>query len=111
MEQQVTEIIQELSKQLGIASNSIVPHYAKWYFAAGISYCLFGSMLMALGVYLHAKIPIWFDSDVELSRVWAIAILFVLVFIGGLFIAFNVGDIVAPEGIGIHRLIKDIRGG
>lgn len=109
MEEQVTEIIQEVSKQLGVASESIVPHYAKWYFVAGISYCLFGLMLMALGVYLHAKIPSWFDDE-DLARGWAIAMLIVFLFIGGLFIAFNVGDVVAPEGIGIHRLIQDIRG-
>lgn len=34
----------------------------------------------------------------------------VISFIGFLFVAFNAPDIIAPDAIAIHGLIKDVRG-
>ena len=34
----------------------------------------------------------------------------VIIAIGVLFIAFNIPDLISPQGIAIHQLIKDVRG-
>lgn len=95
------EAIEKLATIIGESGASIVTEYTQWYIWASVSWMLFGTGLLL------------FVEKWEQPEDWdlpPIIIKFVIGFLGALIIAANLGDLLAPQGIAIHRLILDIRG-
>ena len=101
MDENTTEMIEKLASIIGQSGATIVQEYARWYVWTSVSWILFGAGLM----FISMK---W--EQPESWEVSPVIVRLVLVFLGGLFIAANIGDLLAPQGIAIHRLILDIRG-
>ncbi len=106
----VQETIQEIAKQLGVGAAELIPHYAKWFFAASIGWILFGCIFILIGFLVFRWLWNWDDKDDYQCRIWAAIIFVVCAIIGFLIIGAHIGDLVAPEGIAYHQLIEDIRG-
>ena len=112
---EIANAVKELSGAIGVASSEIIPHYARWCVFASIGYMMFGLCLCAGSIlgfrvmarYVKSNVE---DYDQQGWRVWAGIILTAGLFIGGLIFFCQIGDLFAPQGMAIHRLIQDIRG-
>lgn len=103
-EGEIVNAIKELSNVLGMASSEIIPHYVRWYIWASLGYMILGLCICIGSIW-------WFQTaGRNINRSLAIFILAIVLVIGGLIFVSQVGDLLAPQGIAIHRFIKDMRG-
>ena len=96
MEQNIVNVIEKLAAAVGKTGGEIVHYYVTWYIVASIVWGLFGAMIIFLGTRIKG-------NENELIR-W------ILFIIGLLFFCSNLIDLLAPQGIAIHQIIKDLRG-
>jgi hypothetical protein len=102
MEHNTTEAIETLAKILGESGTTIVGEYAWWFIWSSLSFIGLGAAILVVAI--KWKQPDDWDFNPILLQLF-------VGFIGLLFIACNVGDLLAPNGIAIHQLIQDVRGG
>ena len=101
MKTEALDILNRLSEILGTSGEYIISEYVYWYMASSLSF-------IALGVSI-----IWVIIKTELPEHWDVHPLIVkgvLLLIGGVLIACNLADLLAPEAVSIHRLLLDVRG-
>jgi len=104
--EETIQIIEKLALVLGTSGTNVITYYAEWYIAASISYIILGALIVFIGFYLIDKIIgniDDYDTPIKIIKI-------VCIFIGTLIIFCNIGDLCAPEGVGVHQLIMDIRG-
>lgn len=84
--------------KLSQAVPEIINESAQWYLWSSVGWILFGIGLMVLSyIYKH-------PGDNEAEEYW---IKIIIVIIGGLVIAINFGDLLAPRAAAIFRLLHD----
>ena len=99
-----TKEVQEVLLYLGDKGEAIIANYVHWYIIASLVYTGFGAVIIYLSFWISNKMEF---EEVCIS--WLIKGLGLLI---GLWIIFaQIPDLLAPQGIAIHRLILDLRGG
>ncbi len=98
---ETAQVIERVAQILGESGTVIVQHYTEWHLIAACTWVLLGTALIVTAFKLN------FDHwDKTESAVIKAA----MVLVGGTALGLNVADIVAPQAIAMHQLIKDIRG-
>lgn len=99
-------ILQKLADSLGVATTEVVGHYVEWYIYDSIIWLLIGLIALAFSIKLKSKMIDLGDS-VEIHSIWPKTALFIF---GAVCVGVNAVDLLAPHGIAIHQLLKDISG-
>jgi hypothetical protein len=102
MDQNTMEVIEKLGAVIGNTGDQVLRHYTWWHICSAAVWLVVG-----VGIVYGSKFVK--SSDYEPQE--AIVVARWLLFAAGIaFIAVNVIDLMAPEGIAIHQIIKDITG-
>ena len=99
--------IEKLSSTIEGGSSYIITEYASWYLFSSICWIGIGLFLVWFGIFKF-KLPIKKMDEEEL--VFNMFAKYIIIFAGLIFLGCNIPDLLNPEGIGIHRLINDIKG-
>ena len=104
------ETILKLAQDLGVAADQLIYYYAKWYFTAGLLYSVLAIVLMIISYKLIYK-PInkMFESPTDGKYIAGVVLVLIILVLGAM-IAYNVPDMISPEGVGVHHIIEDLRG-
>jgi len=106
MENEKLAIINRIAEIIGTSGNEVLGYYAKWYIYQSIRYMLLG----VLFIYANFTLPkLLIKEELENWQLWSIRGIFIV--IGVFIIAVNLGDLLSPEGIAVHQLLKDLRQG
>lgn len=105
MESENLKIIQEVISALGGAGSAIVAQYTVWFIVSSICYSVLGAVI-AITAFKWKPVEQEGYGD---SYIWRVIARYVLMFIGGLFIAANLPDLFAPEAMAMHQLLRDIK--
>lgn len=97
------EIVNKLADVLSGSASNAIAAYTHHFIYASLVWIVFGLIVVIAGASKLINRVI--DDDEKSSRGVAKAI---IVFIGLLIIACNVSDLISPEAMAIHQLIKDI---
>lgn len=104
MNDQELAVVNRILDALSSGSANIVASYTTWMIAAAVAWIVVGVILLFMAAYMFRH------ADKE-SPLLSLSISLALGFFGLLFIATNVPDLVSPQAMATHQLIKDIRGG
>ena len=109
MEKLVFDYVVSLVEKLGYTANSAWPMMVKYTWANGISFIVFGAILMVAGT-LATWFSIKLHDDNEYSC-WELPLTAGLagVIIGGAFICANLVSVLAPEGTTIMNMFHSIK--
>jgi len=94
-----SEQVQKIIDVLQTSGSNILNNYISWYITSSAVWCVV-SMVGLLYTIVYFK-----PDSIELKTV-KFSILAVLI----LMFTFNIIDLISPDGIATHRLIKDLRG-
>jgi len=97
MKNEITDVIVKLAEILGKSGDVIVSEYARWYLCSSFAYIMLG-----IACIIYTKKTLIGEDIHPILKVLGYAV-------GAIFIAVNIGDLFAPNGIAIHRLILDIK--
>ena len=108
MDQNTASVIEKLATAVGKSSGDIVQYYTAWFIVDSIVWMLIGAVVVFLGTRIKRgekefRDEFWDFFPIEVVKWAAIAIGFVI-------LCANLVDLLAPQGIAIHQLIKDLRG-
>ena len=95
-----TELLEKLAEILQQSGTAIISEYARWYVVQSFSWICLGIVICFLTV--KSKF------EIEDQKAWTYIIKTTALFVGMMFIVSNIGDLFAPQGIAIHRLISDL---
>lgn len=104
MEDISAESVKEIVESLSGPASNLVSQYAEWHFAAGLAWVLFGAIIILIALKFKLKESFCMDEEPVLI------IRGLFCFFGALFVVVNIPDLISPEAVGVHQLIKDIRG-
>lgn len=108
MDEKTIALVQKITDSIGANKDFIIETYTKWYMASSVCYLLLGFFIIFAGWFIVPKKNESIeDNDAEFILPLA---KWILTTIGLLFIVANLPDLISPEGIAIHRLIRDITG-
>ena len=107
MDDNTAKVLMSLAEAVGKSGKNVVDAYTIWYFRASVVWALFGAVLVYLGVKIKSEQT--FFKDFNHKHEIATAIKWVTIIIGLLILFNNICDLLAPQGIAIHQLIKDLR--
>ncbi len=104
MDQNTVNAIEKLATAVGKTGSDVVQYYATWNIVASIVWGILGALIVFVGFRIKG------DDNDEFIGLPAIIVKSVVIGIGLLFLCDNIIDLLAPQGIAIHQLIKDLRG-
>ena len=105
-EENIIILIRDLAKGLGITASDVIAYYAKWYIVSSIGWMIFGVIICFLTKFFSKKMLV-FDEYLEVE---ALIVLIAGLMLGAFTFFIQIGDLLAPQGIAIHQIIKDITG-
>lgn len=98
--QETAGIINAVTDALSGPSQAVISEYTRYMFLSSAAYIALGGLLM------WAAAKLWWREDAEEFH-YVIAV--IIAVIGLVFIAANLGDLVAPKAAAIHQFIRDLR--
>lgn len=101
MKNETMDIINKLEQVVGSSSEYVLSEYTHYFVVSSFVWLLFG--LSMIVVIVKAKLPDHWD-------VHPLVVKGFIMFIGGIFVAANLSDLLSPNAAAIHQLLKDIRG-
>jgi heme/copper-type cytochrome/quinol oxidase subunit 2 len=104
MDAKALESISKLAAAVGQTAGQVAEHYTTWFIISASIWICAGVVLLLVAWKLRA------DSLGEFHGVPIGLAKLALIGIGVLLVLCNLPDLLAPEGIALHQLIKDLRG-
>lgn len=110
MDEKTIGLIKELTEVFGKNFDFIVGAYSTWYLTSALGWIIFGILIIAFAFKIVRTKKGDKEPAYDEFPFWIPILKWGIVFIGALFILFNIPDLISPEGIALHRIITDIRG-
>jgi NAD/NADP transhydrogenase beta subunit len=114
MSMDYAKAIEEIGRQLGLATDKILPYYVKWYTMDALVGVVVGLGLITGSIITFLKIKNKKLSDDEDHNLWAKILISIALgistLIGLLFICGDIPTLFAPEAKAFYKLISHIKG-
>jgi cbb3-type cytochrome oxidase subunit 3 len=117
----MVEVTDRIIEVLESTGSTAFMHYVDWYVVSSIVWVCFGSLLMIvsilciIGAYRivkrgEAEGASYEDRDKREGACIIGVIAIVFLFVGVITVSANAIDLIEPEGMAIHQMLKDISG-